>query len=90
MTAEVPWCQKVCSVRTSGTSAPEKVMCSSGKQSLLSQTQGMAAYQAVRSMTSLRKTTAHLPGPRNIPELVKTAKSIAKNAAAWLWNYDYV
>lgn len=80
LTAEILWCQKVC--RSSGASAPE-VMCSS-EQPGLSQ---MPACQAVPPLTSIRKATTHLPGPREITQLFKTAQSIAKNSVAWPWNY---
>lgn len=80
LTAEVIWCQKV--YRSSGASAPE-VMCSSGQLSLSQ----MPAYQAVPSLTSIRKATTHLPGPREITQMFKMAQSIAKNSVAWPWNY---
>lgn len=50
---------------------------------------GLSAYQVVRSLTSIRKTTAPLPGPRKITEMFKMATSIAKDSVAWPWNYYY-
>ena len=80
LTAKVLWCQKVC--RSSGASAPEVTY--SSEQPSLSQ---MPAYQAVPSLTSIRKATTHLLGPREITQLFKIEQSIANNSASWPWNY---